>query len=243
MTSLVLLLVSRFAGFIVAVKSFLETIPPLRKLEHVHVSYPTRPSSESLPCDESVVGHRIPVQRSLAMLPIKSSENSLRVVQLTDIHLGSVTTPDTIHGFCKEIVESISPDLVLITGDMLTTPYLSESEEALEYALEPLKQMKGRVFACFGNHDLETETSIRNAFVHCGICLLVDESVTIRIQECEHPIQIIGFNYHHANSAIYQTVLAHNPLPTPDSLCFVLVCQSVHYFEKEMEYFHVFCLC
>ena len=234
--SLVLFLVSRFVGIAIAVKSFLETIPPLGKLEHVHVNYPQKPKNECHPCDETVVGHRIPVQRSAAMLPIKNSEHSLKVVQLSDIHLGSVTTPDTIHNFCMEIVENISPDLVLITGDMLTTPYLSESEEALEYALGPLKQIKGRVFACLGNHDLETETSIRNVFIHCGICLLTDESVTLRLQECEHPIQIIGFNYHpschSANSAIYHNVFAQNPLPTPDSLCLVLVCQFLHCFER-----------
>lgn len=230
--SLVLFLVSRIVGIIVAVKSFLETNPPLGKLESVNVNYPVKLKSEkTLLCNSSVVGHRIPVQRSLAVLPIKKMPGSIRIVQLSDVHLGSVTTPDMIHEFCMEIVETICPDFVFITGDMLTMPYLCESEEVVEYALEPLKTIKGHVFACLGNHDLETEASIKTAFEHCGIHLLSDDSVTLRITGCESPIQIVGFNYHpshiHDNTMIYQRVFEQNPSPTPDTICLVLVCHFV----------------
>ena len=104
-------------------------------------------------------------------------------------------------------------------------------KEVVEYALEPLKTIKGHVFACLGNHDLETEASIKTAFEHCGIHLLSDDSVTLRITGCESPIQIVGFNYHpshiHDNTMIYQRVFEQNPSPTPDTICLVLVCHFV----------------
>ncbi|MCK4958480.1 MAG: metallophosphoesterase, partial [Planctomycetes bacterium] len=70
----------------------------------------------------------------------------MNIVQLSDIHLGS-----TRAGFLEQVVEktnSLAPDLVLITGDLL------ESHRSITPAtLEPLNDLLAPAFFVTGNHD------------------------------------------------------------------------------------------
>ena len=236
---LIMLILSRALTLALAMVSFFSSVPPLKQLVAVHAQYPSLreiDGDEPHFTNERVPGHRLPLlSQEVAHLPIQSPPNSrtLRIVQLTDIHLGTVTTPDDIRQFCMEIVNDIRPDLVLLTGDMLTTPYLTVAGEALRYALEPLKQMPGHVFGCLGNHDLESEDTIRDALISSGVTLLVDEATEITLDNCDCPIQIIGFQYRKpvaANADCYRSLLERYPPSTPDTLRLVLVCCSCIWF-------------
>ena len=48
--------------------------------------------------------------------------------------------------------------------------------ELLRRALEPLRAMPGKVFACHGNHDHEAPETVASALAANGVTLLVDES-------------------------------------------------------------------
>jgi len=71
---------------------------------------------------------------------------SMNIVQLSDIHLGSTST-----AFLSRIVEttnSIRPDLVLITGDLLDSHRRLTGDD-----LSPLNNLTGPVFFVTGNHE------------------------------------------------------------------------------------------
>jgi len=80
-------------------------------------------------------------------------QRPLKLVQITDPHLGPFMSVARLWRICQRAIEK-SPDLVLLTGDFLTME--SQADPGLlEQALSPLKQLQGRVFACLGNHDHE----------------------------------------------------------------------------------------
>ena len=77
----------------------------------------------------------------------------LRLVQITDPHLGPFMSASRLERICRRAVER-KPDLVLLTGDFLTMESQAHPELLIR-ALGPLRELPGRVFACFGNHDHE----------------------------------------------------------------------------------------
>src|SRR5690606_27024578 len=78
-------------------------------------------------------------------------ERPLRVVQITDPHLGPFMSVARLRRIAQRAVDR-QPDLVLLTGDFLTMESQADPS-LLATALEPLKALPGRVFACRGNHD------------------------------------------------------------------------------------------
>lgn len=101
----------------------------------------------------------------------------LRIVQITDPHLGPFMSVQRLRSIVESAVRR-DPDLVLLTGDFLTME--SQSDPALlATALEPLRAIRGRAFACFGNHDHEAPATVRHALDHAGVHLLMDESAIV----------------------------------------------------------------
>jgi len=115
----------------------------------------------------------------------------LRVVQITDPHLGPFMSVATLHAICARAVAR-DPDLVLLTGDLLTME--SQHDPAwLTAALAPLKALPGRCFACLGNHDHEALPTVRAALAANNILLLVDD---LAIAETPlGPVEIVGFDF------------------------------------------------
>ena len=72
------------------------------------------------------------------------------------MHLGCFMSVARLQAICRTIAQDLKPDLVLLTGDC-NTPEADFHPTALAEALQPLKELKGRVFACLGNHDKETQ--------------------------------------------------------------------------------------
>jgi uncharacterized protein len=115
----------------------------------------------------------------------------LRLVQITDPHLGPFMSVERLAAICQRAVEK-EPDLVVLTGDFLTME--SQADPGLlERALAPLKQLEGQVFACFGNHDHEAPHIVRRALSNNGITLLMDDSTTL--QTGAGLVQILGMDF------------------------------------------------
>jgi predicted MPP superfamily phosphohydrolase len=85
-----------------------------------------------------------------------------------------------------------NPDLVFLTGDFLTMESQSDPE-LLRRALEPLRAMPGKVFACRGNHDHEAPETVARALAANGIELLVDEAREVSTDA--GPVQIVGMDF------------------------------------------------
>lgn len=119
------------------------------------------------------------------------TERPLRVVQITDPHLGPFMSVGRLRGICARAVEH-DPDLVVLTGDFLTMESQGDSS-LLTQALEPLQALPGRVFACLGNHDHEAPQTVRDALAANGVHLLVDEA--IRVETGAGPVQVLGMDF------------------------------------------------
>jgi len=157
----------------------------------------TRVEEHDLFVGEGVV--EVPEQGRLAHpeARAKSSERPLRVVQITDPHLGPFMSVRRLSGICRRAVES-DPDLIVLTGDFLTME--SQADAAwLAEALAPLKEFSGKTFACLGNHDHEALGVVRTALASAEVRLLVDEQVT-HISACGD-VQILGFDFHFRDRA------------------------------------------
>jgi predicted MPP superfamily phosphohydrolase len=87
-----------------------------------------------------------------------------------------------------------APDLICLTGDFLTMESQSDPE-LLRRALEPLAApaMRGKVFACHGNHDLEAPVTVRRALEANGVRLLVDESEIVETEAGR--VQVVGMDF------------------------------------------------
>lgn len=118
-------------------------------------------------------------------------ERPLRIVQITDPHLGPFMSVARLRRIAERAVAA-SPDLVFLTGDFLTMESQGDVNLLID-ALAPLRAMRGKVFACHGNHDLEAPAVVARALAHNGIVLLVDDST-----EVETPagwVQIVGMDF------------------------------------------------
>jgi predicted MPP superfamily phosphohydrolase len=135
---------------------------------------------------------RLPVarRRPRAHAPV-ARERPLRVVQITDPHLGPW---QPVHRLQRRIERLVAqdPDLVLLTGDFLTMESAA-TPGALARALAPLAPIADRCFAVFGNHDHEAPHEVRHGLEANGVRLLVD---TEAIAETPSgPVQILGADW------------------------------------------------
>lgn len=117
----------------------------------------------------------------------KAEGPGLRIVQISDPHLGPFMSVARLHGICQRAVEA-SPDLIALTGDLLTVSS-NHDEVALTQALAPLRDHP-RVYACMGNHDLEAQGLVRRALAANGIRLLIDEAELVHTPS--GPVQVAG---------------------------------------------------
>jgi predicted MPP superfamily phosphohydrolase len=116
---------------------------------------------------------RAPLERHRRRPPPPASGRVLRIVQISDPHLGPWQSVGRMQRRIERLLAS-GPDLVLLTGDFLTMEG-SGSPGALAEALAPLRRAAGRCYAIFGNHDHEAPGEVRAALDANGVRLLLDE--------------------------------------------------------------------
>ena len=119
------------------------------------------------------------------------SPRPLRIVQITDPHLGPFMSVRRLREICERAVEK-NPDLILLTGDFLTMESQGD-ERHLAEALSPLSAMPGRVFACRGNHDLEAPGVVAGGCAGAGVKLLVDEAAVVDTEAGR--VEVLGIDF------------------------------------------------
>ena len=137
----------------------------------------------------------------------------MRIVQLCDIHLGSTST-----GYLARIVEmtnSLSPDVVLITGDLL------DSHRPLgREAVAPLDNLIAPTFMVAGNH--EHYFGIEKAMSLIGstkVRLLRNEIVEFR------GVRLIGIDDNHDKDRLVEQIASLPPAPGRYD---ILMCHRSH---------------
>jgi len=118
-------------------------------------------------------------------------ERPLRIVQITDPHLGPFMSEARLAGICQRAVDA-DPDLVLLTGDFFTME-AHGTPGSLGRALAPLKAIEGRTFACRGNHDHEAPRLVAEGLAEAGVLLLNDEAALVETPA--GPVQILGLDH------------------------------------------------
>ncbi|QQR86283.1 MAG: metallophosphoesterase [Flavobacteriales bacterium] len=126
--------------------------------------------------------------------------NGLRVVQISDMHLGSFPTDSDIVQRGIDLINAEEPDLILFTGDLVN----DYSEEA-EPWLEQLTKLEARIgkFSILGNHDYsdyarypsrEAKAAnlerLKKHHATMGFRLMLDERLNIE-RDGEH-IELLG---------------------------------------------------
>ncbi len=120
---------------------------------------------------------------------LPKSFKGLRIVQISDAHLGSfVGSPQAVHD-ALQTVNDLKPDLILFTGDLVNSK-ASEAESWID-AFSKLEATMGK-YSIMGNHDYaeygdfapgESEASIKRLHeIHSemGFHLLLDEHVHLK---------------------------------------------------------------
>jgi uncharacterized protein len=139
---------------------------------------------------------------SLARLPAELA--GLRVTHLSDFHFGLPSRGTRAVERAVDWVTSRGPDLVVITGDLVSRP---RGEKALRDVIRRL----GRPFIVLGNHDVEHS---RDPFSRAAGLrelapgrLLVDEAETVELRG--RRVQIVGVDpraYRHGTSRPWELV-------------------------------------
>lgn len=108
---------------------------------------------------------------------IRGSE--MKVVMVSDIHIGGIIGRSRIEKMVKEINE-LKPDVVLIAGDIIDSSLEPFKEQNMGEVFKQIKSNFG-VYACLGNHD-GFDGDIENivkTYNEAGIRVLRDEIVLV----------------------------------------------------------------
>jgi predicted MPP superfamily phosphohydrolase len=130
----------------------------------------------------------------------------LRIAQITDPHVGVWMSHERLRHICKTIA-AWNPDLVFITGDIVTVESYFEKEKFVR-AFEPLSHLQGRLYGCLGNHDYEAQAMVEEMLREVGVTLLKDEDGIANTPI--GPVQIVGteFYWERAKAAKAQKIAA-----------------------------------
>lgn len=122
------------------------------------------------------------VSRPLAIRDLPPAFNGFRIAQISDIHLDEFTEPFFLERVVRH-VNSLEPDMVVLTGDFVTHGSLTflNGRSAAHHCAEILSTLTCPLrFACLGNHDVAVSAPlVIDALVANGIPVLVDDHVPI----------------------------------------------------------------
>ena len=102
--------------------------------------------------------------------------HEIKLVLLSDLHLGFFTGPKMLPRICKAILQE-HPQAVLLAGDNFDMEYEALRDPQLQQTALAGLCAQVPVWAVDGNHDLLVEDARKEAFLKdCGVRLLRDES-------------------------------------------------------------------
>ncbi|MEW5850043.1 MAG: metallophosphoesterase [Myxococcota bacterium] len=131
--------------------------------------------------------HGIRLRRFAGPAAYVGALDHIRVVHLTDLHVGRVT-PRKVHVAAMEMTNAQRPDLVVITGD-----FVCHSQAYLDELTSLMRMIQAPVYGVLGNHDhWSGAREVRRALRRGGVHMLdnVHTTVTVRGQK----LQLVGID-------------------------------------------------
>ncbi len=117
------------------------------------------------------VNYRHKVREQLSLSTTKSLSRPLRLVMLSDLHLG-YHNPRRELSRWVDMINAEHPDVVLIAGDIVDMSIRPLAEENMA---EEFRRLSAPVYACLGNHEYYSgEQRVRQFYQEAGINLLRD---------------------------------------------------------------------
>jgi hypothetical protein len=148
----------------------------------------------------------------------------VRIVQLTDVHVGW-TTPKHILEDTIAVAHKLKPTMIALTGD-----YVNHSLKHVERLSAFISRLPQPVFATLGNHDHWSGAGgVRDAMIAGGARVLSNEAIELEIAS-GHRLPIVGLDDgrtdHHDTARAFDSlaanveplVLTHYP-NTADEIC------------------------
>ena len=122
------------------------------------------------------------VQTTVVEIPsakLPQTESSLAIMQISDLHVERETRRERA---LPDLIAQMMPDLILLTGDFLSTSY-NEDPQALadvRTLLEKLYAPAG-IYAIWGNSHVDQPEFLRPMLDELGIVVLEDQAVELRV--------------------------------------------------------------
>lgn len=119
------------------------------------------------------------VHYDLVIPKAAGSLEELRVVMVSDIHLGKIVHNDRLQ-FLVQRINDLNPDLVLLAGDIIDESVGPFAEQEMSVTLRGIQQKYG-VFAVFGNHEYiggHAEEALRH-LQEAGVTVLRDATQNV----------------------------------------------------------------
>ncbi|MDR2924702.1 MAG: metallophosphoesterase [Azoarcus sp.] len=129
-------------------------------------------------CVAGMVNMQFPVVREIK-LPVPAGTAPLRIVALSDLHLGRLASAGFLSG-AVDLIAPLSPDAVLFLGDILEHDFHPSETQANAEALRRLNPRLG-IWGVMGNHEYigGVGAQSRDALNRIGIRTLIDQWATI----------------------------------------------------------------
>jgi predicted MPP superfamily phosphohydrolase len=124
--------------------------------------------------------------------PKLADDGILRLVQLSDLHVERLTRRERA---LPEMVASLEPDAILLSGDFLSTSYRSDQQALsdLRALLEQLAAPRG-VFAVWGTEHVDIPSFLRPALTDLGITILEGQGAELNSEK--QKVWLMGVNSH-----------------------------------------------
>lgn len=145
-----------------------------------------------------------PEQITFQVAGLDPRHDGLRVVQLSDLHVGERTPPQRVRAAIAA-ANDFAPDLVVLTGD-----FLSRDRSGVGLMREQLGGLSAPTVAVLGNHDhwVDAGGASRALELH-GYALLRNQHTVLRLRGA--PLAVIGVDDLHTRHADPARALAGSP--------------------------------
>ncbi len=121
----------------------------------------------------AISAHRMPVEKiTIATSRFPSAAARLRIVQISDVHLGLMIYPGRLAPMF-EAIEKARPDILVCTGDLIDGPLLSP--DAVASGFRSLSAPMGK-YAVTGNHEYYNGIDTSAAFIKAAGFTLLDNA-------------------------------------------------------------------